>query len=479
MPRALHRWRLLFALPMAFSLLASPGVALANPVVRFSEEAVSLYCDAGGPEGELHLSAGVSSEFGPSADFVVWLAPVDPSEPPDFTASGTGVVFTPQGDGGLLVATLPLLDSGGTVVGNLVVNATLTPDGDPFRLEPSRQGNRWIKTTGTIAPMAVTGTLDAPGDLPDFLLEELGCFAEVVDISVFETQPHAFVLNHEGVLIDCSWESQSGFAYLFAIVDNLGTFAEAALFTEDVVDLYGSTDVLALTPTSLEAVIPMTDLLTGEPATAVASATLSPVGSPVESLFLFQGGRQRVTEQRLVATGTLELSTGDVRMIDGTCFSVAFDSHLMLNTSAGPRAGGRAPANDTVEGATPIRMGGRVNDQTRGAAVEAEIQVTGCPEPDDQFGHTLWYSFTGTGTDVTVDTAGSDFDTVVAVYDDALALVACNDDITFDPVGGSFQGALSIPTVAGATYYVQVGGFVGFDTGMPEFGRLRLSVTAS
>ena len=73
-------------------------------------------------------------------------------------------------------------------------------------------------------------------------------------------------------------------------------------------------------------------------------------------------------------------------------------------------------------------MGRVVNDQTRGAAVEPEIQVEACPELDDRFGHTLWYSFIGTGSDVTIDTAGSDFDTIVAVYDESLAFIDCNDD---------------------------------------------------
>ena len=474
-----RRWRLLLALPLAFSLVAVPGAVSANAVVRFDDQAVNLFCDTAGPEGELHLFVSVSSEFGPFANLVAWLPPVDPSQPPDFTASGSDVVFTPQGDGGLMTVSMPLLDIGGNGLGDVAIAATLTPDGAPFSLEPFREGNRWIKTTGTIAPMAVTGSIDPPGDLPTLLLEDLGCSAEIIDVSVFETQPHAFVLNNEGIVVSCFWETAGGFSFLFAVNDGFGTFAEAGLFSDGVIDLFGSTDTLTLTSTSLAASIPLTDLLTGDPATAVASATLSPLGSPVESDFLSQNARQRVTEQRLVPSGTLEFSTGDVQTIDATCFGAEFDSRFMTNVPAGPLAGGKVPANDTAEGARPIRMGGVVNDQTRGAALEAEIQVDACPEPDDRFGHTLWYSFTGTGGDVTVDTAGSDFDTIAAVYDESLALVDCNDDVLFEPIGGTLQAALTVSTDAGATYYVQVGGFVGFDTGMPEFGRLRLSITAS
>jgi hypothetical protein len=105
------------------------------------------------------------------------------------------------------------------------------------------------------------------------------------------------------------------------------------------------------------------------------------------------------------------------------------------------------------------------------------MQVTTCPDFDDAFGHTLWYSFTGTGEPVTIDPAGSNFDTVLAVYDDALNELACIDDNEFEPVGFTFQGALTIDTEEGATYYVQAGGFLQFfEEAEAEFGRLRLRI---
>jgi len=74
-------------------------------------------------------------------------------------------------------------------------------------------------------------------------------------------------------------------------------------------------------------------------------------------------------------------------------------------------------------------------------------------------GHTAWWTFTGTGADVTVDTAGSEFDTVVGIYVDdggLLIQVGCVDD-TED----SLQARLTVPTESGVTYFVQVGGFGG------------------
>jgi hypothetical protein len=83
---------------------------------------------------------------------------------------------------------------------------------------------------------------------------------------------------------------------------------------------------------------------------------------------------------------------------------------------------------------------------------------------------------TGTGGEVTVDTAGSDFDTVAAAYvrdgSGSFAELACVDDVPLDPVGRTLQSAVSFPTTAGTTYYVQVGGFPGFQS----YGQLRVAV---
>ena len=103
--------------------------------------------------------------------------------------------------------------------------------------------------------------------------------------------------------------------------------------------------------------------------------------------------------------------------------------------------------------------------------------MTTCPSPDDGVGHSLWYSFTGTGDEVTIDTAGSNFDTVIAVYDDEFVELACNDDVEFGPVGFTFQAALTVDTVEGATYYVQAGGYMNpFEGVDAQFGRLRISL---
>lgn len=481
MPRVHSRlWRFILSLSLLGALLATPAAVSADGAVRFSEHAVNMFCDAAGPEGEIHLFAGSSSEFGEFANLFAWAAPVVPGTPPDIAGESDDVIVVEAGGGATIEATIPLFDPEGVSLGDAVIDAILTPTDEVLTLEPFREGNRWIKTTGTIAFMNVTGTLTLPGDLPDFMLQDLGCGGEIADLSVFETQPHAFVAGNEGTVIFCEWEADGTFAHLFAVADSFGSFADASLFTEGVRDFYGFTETFTLDTTSLAAEIPLFDFVSEVEQSASANADLEAFGEPVTSVVLSQDFRDRVTEQRLIPDGTLAFSTGDEFPInDDNCDANTFDSHFTFTPSSGPMAGGKTPVNDTPEGALPFRVGGVVNAQTGGTAPEAELQVSGCPEEDDRFGHTLWYTFTGTGDPVTIDTAGSNFDTVIAVYDDELTQLACNDDVISEPIGFTFQAALTIDTVEGDTYYVQAGGFLNLffeEEAEAQFGRLRISI---
>jgi serralysin len=96
--------------------------------------------------------------------------------------------------------------------------------------------------------------------------------------------------------------------------------------------------------------------------------------------------------------------------------------------------------------------------------------------------HTVWYKIAGTGRSITVDTAGSSYDTVVAVYAgsaDASATVACLDDTPLQPFGRTLQTSVTFPTTVGTTYWVQIGGInegvFGDDTNVP-YGNLRVRV---
>lgn len=82
---------------------------------------------------------------------------------------------------------------------------------------------------------------------------------------------------------------------------------------------------------------------------------------------------------------------------------------------------------------------------------------------------TGWFAYTPTTTHVvTVDTAGSNYDTVLAVYhfDIARAPLTCVDDVS-----GSTQARVTFTAYAGTPYYIQAGGYNG------ATGNLNLRVT--
>lgn len=92
---------------------------------------------------------------------------------------------------------------------------------------------------------------------------------------------------------------------------------------------------------------------------------------------------------------------------------------------------------------------------------------------------TVWYTFTPPASGVyAIDTAGSEFDTVLTVFTgaslDTLAQIACNDDIG----EGIVQSRIELSMLAGTAYRIQAGGFSGWRGGAgADFGRLVLSIS--
>ncbi len=112
-----------------------------------------------------------------------------------------------------------------------------------------------------------------------------------------------------------------------------------------------------------------------------------------------------------------------------------------------------AQANDECAMATPVGPGGVAFD-TGAATLSAEpwnCALGGGPD--------LWYAYTATtATALTVSTCGSSYDTALEIFSGtcaALVLEACNDDTC------GLQSSVQVMALAGATYYVRVGGFNG------------------
>ena len=131
------------------------------------------------------------------------------------------------------------------------------------------------------------------------------------------------------------------------------------------------------------------------------------------------------------------------------------------------------PANDLFNDAQPVGSQSLWTAYTVGATTDQ-----GTPEPlaacqGNLFGATVWYSLTvAVNSSVTLDTVGSDFDTILAVYTGAagsLTRVTCNDDT------GGYQSRVRFPATPGKTYWVQVGGYDS-PSATPQVGNLILNV---
>src|SRR4051794_2334657 len=140
-------------------------------------------------------------------------------------------------------------------------------------------------------------------------------------------------------------------------------------------------------------------------------------------------------------------------------------------------AASAAPGNDNYASRLTLQLGFADTKNNGTATNEASEPITpndpanlGCSKNGEQSAggvkstSTLWWAFTGNGGPITVSTNGSNFDTVLAVYDASdQSFLACNDDLQpGDPARPNLEyrpaSELVIQSVSGHQYAVQVGG---------------------
>ena len=472
--------RVYAALASAAILLALlPSAVSADRVSKGSDHYVAGGCDAPFDGGFVSAFFEYGSAGYQFLGLNVWLDPDDPFES-DATASGYSETLDVSDDGTTIDvhASFPMFDIDGNPEGDAEVTISVARTGEIRLIGPDTgKTNYNSKTSGMEEDIEGSGTATWDGSeiaLPD-------CGGVVGDVDFFSTNPRGFVSANTGVQVDCFWETESATAALFAVQDGFGSFVDAFLSTGDLqlfsLESSGSVDL-----EGMSLAIDLEDGSTGDPYSATASATFTPVGSPVTSTLVSQSAQTKVTEQALVSAGTLEFSSGNSFTIDAeNCDTRWFDSHSTGSSPKGPEQA-PLPTNDGPDGAIALHVGSRLNTSNVGASPEPEIQLIDCPEGFfDQFGNTLWYTIEGTGSPITIDTAGSNFDTLIAVYeptDPGYEEIACIDDVESEPIGSTYQAALTFDTEDGVTYYVQIGGYdFPFDEEViGQKGRLRISV---
>jgi hypothetical protein len=136
------------------------------------------------------------------------------------------------------------------------------------------------------------------------------------------------------------------------------------------------------------------------------------------------------------------------------------------------------PANDDFANAEPLTG---MSDSASGTNVEATME-SGEPSHGGQGGASIWYRWTAPRTGpFKLETCGSDFDTVVAVYTgtqvDDLELVAGDNDSGGIDCPATNQSELYFQAVEGTTYSIAV---AGWDYGLgPSTGNVQLALRQS
>jgi len=455
---------------LATSLLVTPAPTTAAPAQRISDTETFLFCDLASEAGRAFTFAVESEAFGSFGDLAFWAPPSSPE-----TGDPTWVSVTAEVDFNAtsVTATYELVEfvfgpnpedpPFGDPVGTATLAATLTPIGDPqeYRVN-DHSGNQTFRREGVFQELGVAGTLELPEGIS---FDLSSCFAGVDTYTAFFNAPASSIFRFSDFSLNCGWEVDGTFVGLFAFADEFGAFSDVFVFGEDI-ELFGAS---TSPPTfTTEAYAASFDLFDGLDPDAVdpvgsaeASATLTAAGR-INEHFTFGNTKVHITGTSYAVDGTLSLTTPDATYqlpMDGeSCF--AADQRIIEQTSARKGPKGKPLPNDAPEGALPIGIGEEVTVNTLGTALDPEAPCVGDFDGEAAefpIGKTAWWTFEGTGGDVTIDTAGSDFDTIVGVYTDdgsGLVPVGCVDD-----VDESLQARITVATDAGVTYWIQAGGF--------------------
>jgi hypothetical protein len=448
-----------------------PSAASAAPPRIVSGTALGLQCTGGAP-GSVVLTLDVEDTGSGERAFGT-LAVLD--------AAGQLILTSAEGQGsvipgeGALTGNLPMLDGAGTPVGEATFDVGHGLAGNPTTTtDRTRTGNAWQTVTTIQQPVSGTGSVL----LPSREQVPVECSGQRVDRSV-RTMPDASVLRLDPIDIgdpepDCVTDLGDG-RLLVVAAEGMSSSVSVSVREGDTF-ASGFSESAVTSGREVSATVQLVREV-GEEVVVVGDAVVALQVDTVTATerWVLQGQHRTsaTTREEVVLTGTVTLP-GD-GTVPVSCDGRRFLVREVVTSPAGPQPGGRAPVNDTADGAVLLARGDRVVAQTGGAAArpEADLWCDVLPPADPSAlpGRTVWYRFTGTGGPVTVDTAGSSFDTVLSVHEaeDTSARIACADDD--GPPVRTLQAYTTVDTEPGVEYLVQVGGAGA------EYGRLRITLS--
>lgn len=141
----------------------------------------------------------------------------------------------------------------------------------------------------------------------------------------------------------------------------------------------------------------------------------------------------------------------------------------------------QVPSNDNATGKIALTFGVTATTSTLSASTGTGDPLTPVGEgtcAGDVMGKTVWYFVVGDGHQITLSTAGSNFDTLLSYYGGSRGLIdllGCNNDVT----AIDRTSSVSFPSVAGHLYNIEVGGFDAGASAAPPPAAGNLSITAT
>ncbi|HEV2810209.1 MAG TPA: hypothetical protein VGV93_07435 [Acidimicrobiales bacterium] len=445
-------------------------------VVRGEFDHLSVVCAASTNQGIIHLMVGGSEArhvvgldvWGPNDDVEL----VPPRLRTEIDDPRIDVVF----DGARLQANAPLLDRQGEDAAHAAIVLHLDFGEPQTDRNTTHMGNRTSHLTQTVRAVSAEGSLEI-SDGRKFELS--ACQGSHVQEAVKESNPRSLIIRGTAESLRCTVTGEAGMLDLWIEGPTIDLYLTAPGETQPwLTGIAHQHDSWGLA----EGYVFRDDMhITERTGSVLGDGQLQlwvePTGRTFSSTLRFTRGAVRTRTTEIVATAgsvILPIENGEFDL--SGCIGYLFDTQGHV-TDPARQPTGPVPVNDEPASATPVALGRGVTQQTGGAAVEVEVVPSCMFDPASEevipSGHSVWFSFEGTGAPVTVDTAGSLFDTVVTVYarnGERLVELGCASETGTFPEE-SFQAAVTVDTEQGSTYLVQVGGF------MYDYGVLKLKLT--
>ncbi len=391
----------------------------------------------------------------------------------------------PANDNFAAAATL----TGSSATATAITNAATAEAGEPAHGDTPAAKSVWYKWTAPASGRAILGTRGS--DFDTLLAVYTGTALNALTNVVRDDDGGGNSTSEAG------FNATSGTTYSFAVDGYSGSFGNLALslaFTAAVPgpanDNFASASLLSGSTASLSGSTLNATRETNEPAHAGSPATrsvwfrwvaagsgpvtLSTAGSAFDTVLAVYTG-SAVGALAPVASnddgGTNATSLLTFNAIAGTTYYFAIDGYDGGSGSYALSLASLTTTNNAFASVATLTAGVRASALSTAATAEPgePAHFTG-----NAAAKSVWWRWTATATGfVSISTAGSSFDTVLAVYSGAalasLTRLAENDDAGDD----DFTSTVFIRAVAGRTYLIAVDGFSGAS------GTVALTLTPS